>query len=118
MLASAGTPCSGRQDAWPPLRQSASKTHGGKPWPPTTSSCVVPALALVDVEEDLLPFFRINVALEHAGHVAMNQLVINDAIGGGMALDLPGQVFVRGELAAKEKSQDRLGTRRSRDGSW
>jgi len=60
---------------------------------------VMPALALMDVEEDFVPFLRLDAALENAGGAAMNQLVVDDAVGRGSALDLPCRGLVGGKLA-------------------
>jgi 3,4-dihydroxy-2-butanone 4-phosphate synthase len=69
---------------------------------------VVPALALVDVAQDLEPFGRLDAALEHAGCAALDELVVDDAVGGGPALHLPGLDFVVGEFAVHQKGEDWL----------
>ena len=58
---------------------------------------VVPALALVHVEEDLYTLFLLDAMLEHARRAALNELVVDDSIGGRPALHLLGLGLVHGE---------------------
>ena len=58
---------------------------------------VVPALALVDVEEDVDAPILLDAALEHAGGDALDELGVDDAIGGRPALQLPGFDLIHGE---------------------
>ena len=47
------------------------------------------AFALVDVEEDVDASILLDAALEHAGGAALDELVVDDAVGGRPALHLP-----------------------------
>ena len=58
---------------------------------------VVPALALANVEEDVDAVILLDAALEHAGRAALDELVVDDAIGGRPMLHLPGVDFIHGE---------------------
>ena len=58
---------------------------------------VVPAFALVYVEEDVDTLFLLNAALEHTGGAALDELVVDDAVGGRPALHLPGFGLIHGE---------------------
>ena len=57
---------------------------------------MVPALALVYVEEDVDALFLLDVALEHAGGAALDELVVDDVVGGRPTLQLPGFGLVHG----------------------
>ena len=69
---------------------------------------VVPALALVDVEEDLDPFALLDASLEHAHRAALDELVVDDAVGGRASLHMPGFGFVEGELTIFQEGKDWL----------
>ena len=58
---------------------------------------VVPALALVYVEEDLNALVLLDTALEHAGGAVLDELVVDDAVGGHSVLDLSGLGLVHGK---------------------
>ena len=64
---------------------------------------VVPALALVNVEEDVDAAILLDVALEHAGRAALDELVVDDAVGGYPALNLPSFGLVHGENPVLQK---------------
>ena len=64
---------------------------------------MVPALALVYVEEDLNALVLLDVALKHAGRVTLDELVVDDAIGGCPALHLSGLGLVHGENPVLQK---------------
>ena len=57
----------------------------------------MPALALVYVEEDLNALVILDAALEHAGGAALDELVVDDAVGGRPMLYLPSFGLVHGE---------------------
>ena len=64
---------------------------------------MVPALALVYVEEDVDAPFLLDTALEHAGGAALDEPVV-DAVGGGRpALHLPSFGPVHGEIHVLQK---------------
>ena len=58
---------------------------------------VVPALALVNVEEDVDALFLLDAVLEHASGAALDELIVDDAVGGRPALHLPGFGLIHGE---------------------
>ena len=58
---------------------------------------MVPTLALVNVEEDVDALFLLDAALEHAGGAALDELVVDDAVGGCPTLNLPSFGLVHGE---------------------
>ena len=58
---------------------------------------VVPALALVNVQEDVGAAILLDAVLEHAGRATVDELVVDDAIGGRPALNLPSLDLVHGE---------------------
>ena len=58
---------------------------------------IVPTLALVNVEEDVDAAVLLNAVLEHAGRAALDELVVDDAVGGRPVLNLPSLGFVHGE---------------------
>ena len=47
---------------------------------------VVPTLALVNVEEDVDALFLLDAALEHASGAVFDELVVDDVVGGRLAL--------------------------------
>ena len=63
---------------------------------------VVPALALVYVEEDLNALVLLDAALEHAGGAAF-ELVVDDVVGGCSAMHLSGFGLVHGEDPVLQK---------------
>ena len=68
------------------------------------SQCgVVPALALIYVEEDVYALFLLDAALEHAGGAALDELVVDDVVGGRPALHLPSFGLVHGENPVLQK---------------
>ena len=48
------------------------------------------ALSLVDLPEELYPFSQLDAPLEHPTYAAFVQLVVDDCIGLGPSLNLPG----------------------------
>ena len=58
---------------------------------------VVPALALVNVEDDVDAAILLDAALEHAGRVTLDELIVDDYVGGRPALNLPSLGLVHGE---------------------
>ena len=64
---------------------------------------VVPALALVNVEEDVYAMILLDAVLEHAGRAAFDELVVDHAIGGCPALNLPSLGLVHGENPVHQK---------------
>ena len=58
---------------------------------------MVPALALVNVEEDVDATVLLDAALEHAGRTALDKLVVDYVIGGRPVLNLPSLSLVHGE---------------------
>ena len=64
---------------------------------------VVPPLALVYVEEDLNALVLLDAALEHAGGAALDELVVDDAVGRHLALHLPSFGLVHGENPVLQK---------------
>ena len=67
---------------------------------------MVPALALVDVEEDVDAPILLDAALEHAGGDALDELGVDDAIGGRPTLHLPGFGFVHGKNPVLQELPD------------
>lgn len=63
----------------------------------------MPALALVYVEEDLNALVLFDAALKHAGGAALDELVVDDAVGGCPVLHLPGLGLVHGENPVLQK---------------
>ena len=64
---------------------------------------MVPTLALMYVEEDVDAPFLLDAALEHAGGAALDELVVDDAVGGCPALHLPSFGLVHGENPVLQK---------------
>ena len=64
---------------------------------------VVPALALVNVEEDVDAPILLDAVLEHAGGAALDELVVDDAVGGCPALGLSSFGLVHGENPVLQK---------------
>ena len=64
---------------------------------------MVPALALMYVEEDVDAPLLLDAALEHAGGAALDELVVDDVVGGRPALYLPGLGLVHGENPVLQK---------------
>ena len=64
---------------------------------------VVPALALVYAEKDLNALVLLDAALEHAGGAALDELVVDDVVGGRPALNLPSHGLVHGENPILQK---------------
>ena len=58
---------------------------------------MVPALSLVNVEEDVDAAVLLDAALENAGRAAFDELVVDDVVGGCPALNLPSLGLVHGE---------------------
>ena len=58
---------------------------------------VVPALSLVNVEEDVDATILLDAALEHTGRAAFDELIVDDAVGGRPVLNLPSFGLVHGE---------------------
>ena len=76
---------------WPVEAMAERLGHEG-------SRCgVVPALALVNVQEDVGAAILLDAALEHADGAALDELVVDDAVGGRPALNLPSLSLVHGE---------------------
>ena len=68
------------------------------------SGCgVVPTLALMYVEEDVDAPFLLDAALEHADGAALDELVVDDAVGGRPTLHLPSFGLVHGENPVLQK---------------
>jgi len=63
----------------------------------------VPTLALMYVEEDVDASFLLDAALEHAGGAALDELIVDDAVGGHPALNLPSLSLVHGENPVLQK---------------
>ena len=63
----------------------------------------MPALALVDVEEDVDAPILLDAALEHAGRAVLDKLIVDDAIGGGPTLNLPSFGLIHGENPVLEE---------------
>ena len=61
--------------------------------------CVMAAFALVDFSEEFDPFSQLDATLEHATYAAFVKLVVDDGVGLGPSLDLPGQYPVLRKLA-------------------
>ena len=55
------------------------------------------------VEEDVDALFLFDAALEHAGGAALDELVVDDAVGGHPALHLPSFGLVHGENPVLQK---------------
>ena len=64
---------------------------------------MVPALALVNVEEDFDVAILLDAVLEHASGLALDELVIDDAVGGCPALNLPSFGLIHGENPVLQK---------------
>ena len=64
---------------------------------------MVPALALVNVEEDVDAPILLDAMLEHVGGATLDELVVDDAIGGRAALNLPSFSLVHGENPVLQK---------------
>ena len=64
---------------------------------------MVPALALMYVAEDVDAPFLLDAVLEHAGGAALDELVVDDAVGGRPALHLPSFGLVHGENPVLQK---------------
>jgi hypothetical protein len=64
---------------------------------------VVPALTQMYVEEDLHALVLLNAALENARRAALDELVVDDAVGGRPASYLPSLGLVRGEFPALQE---------------
>ena len=54
---------------------------------------MMPTFSLVDLSEEFDPFSRLDAALEHPTYAAFVQLVVDDGVGLGPSLDLPGLDF-------------------------
>ena len=63
---------------------------------------MVPALALVNVEEDVDATILLDAALEHGGGAALDELVVDDVVGGRPMLHLPGFDLIHGEKPKTE----------------
>ena len=61
---------------------------------------MVPALTLMYVEEDLYALVLLNTALEHAHCAALDDLIVDDAVGRHPVWHLPGFSLVHGECFA------------------
>ena len=82
---------------WPVEAMAEHLGHEG-------STCsVVPAVALVNVEEDVDAAVLLDAALEHAGRVAPDELVVDDVVGGRPALNFPSLGLVHGENPVLQK---------------
>ena len=82
---------------WPVEAMAEHLGHEG-------STCsVVPAVALVNVEEDVDVVILLDAALEHAGRATLDKLVVDDAVGGHPALNLPSLGLVHGENPVLQK---------------
>ena len=64
---------------------------------------MVPALALVNVEEDVDAAILLDAALEHTGGAVLHELVVDDVVGGHTALYLPSFGLVHGENPVLQK---------------
>lgn len=51
---------------------------------------VVPTFSLMDFSEEFYPFIRLDAPLEHPTYAAFVQLVVDDCVGLGPSLNLPG----------------------------
>ena len=51
---------------------------------------MVATLSLMDVEQHFLALLGINTSLEHSGNTPLVQLLVDDGIGLGSSLNLPG----------------------------
>ena len=65
-------------------------------------------LSLVYVLEETATFFRVDAALVDAGDTALVELVVDDGVGMGLALDLPSQDLILWEFAVGEVGDERL----------
>ena len=72
---------------------------------------MVPALALVNVEEDVDAAVLLDAALEHAGRTSFAELIVHDAVGGCSALHLPSFSLVHGEDPVFQELRDGQGPR-------
>ena len=66
---------------------------------------VVPTLALVYVEEDLNALVLLDAALEHAGGTALDELVVDDAVGRRPALHCRALVSSMGRTPFSRNSE-------------
>ena len=64
---------------------------------------MVPALALMYVEEDVDALFLLDAALEHVGGAALDELIVDDAVGRRPVLHLPSFGLVHGENPVLQK---------------
>ena len=64
---------------------------------------MVPAFALVYVKEDVDALFLLDAALEYTGAAALDELIVDDAVGGRPALHLPSFGLVHGENPVLQK---------------
>ena len=55
---------------------------------------MVATLALVDFFEQLSSFSRVDAALVHTRDAALVEVVVDDGVGVGSTLDLPGQDLI------------------------
>ena len=69
---------------------------------------VMSALSLVDLPEELYPFSRLDAPLEHPTYAAFVQLVVDDCVGLGPSLNLPGSDSVLGQLAICQVGEEFL----------
>lgn len=66
------------------------------------------ALSLMDPPEECYPFSRLDAPLEHPTYVAFVQLVVDDYIGLGPSLNLPGLDPVFGQFAICQVGEEFL----------
>ena len=73
-----------------------------------SGSSMVATFTLMDVLEDGHALLRLYTALEDASRAAFDKFSVDDCVGGGPALHLPGRHLVGWELAAHQKVEDGL----------
>ena len=74
---------------------------------------MVPAFALVYIEEDVDAMFLLDAALEHAGGAALDELIVDDVVGGRPTLHLPGLGLIHWENPVLQEFWYWEGPRRS-----
>ena len=75
--------------------------------------CVMAALALMNISEQLEPLVRLDTALEDASGAAMDELVVDDCVCTRSALYLPSLNLVLRKSAIHQKITERLRPGRS-----
>ena len=70
--------------------------------------CVMAALTLMNISEQLQPLVRLDTVLENASCAEMKELVVDDGVCARSALDLPSLNFVLRKSATHEKITEQL----------